>query len=76
MSNSTKATAKRNKKVDPTSKEALLASATAIQKAEGIGFVKAMIRARKAAGLVPANLGKERLSKKAQAALAAQAATA
>lgn len=74
---STKSTSKRNaKKVDPTSKEALLASATAIQEAEGIGFVKAMIRARKAAGLVSPNLGKVRLSKKAQAALAAQAASA
>lgn len=65
---------RRNRRA-PT-KENITARAVEIQEADGIGFVKALIRARKEFGLVSPNVGKPRLSKKEQAALEAAGASA
>jgi hypothetical protein len=74
-----KTASKRNSKgkvaAAPT-KEQIIERATAIQTEQNVGFVKALIRARKEFGIVSANVGKPRLSKKAQAALAAEGAAA
>ncbi len=62
--------------VVPT-QDQIKARATEIMEEAGVGFVKAAIYARREFGLVPKNLGKVRLGKKAAAkAAAAAAATA
>ena len=66
---------RRTRRPAPT-KENILARALEIQEQDEVGFVKAMIRARKEFGLVSPNVGKPRLSKKEQAAQEAAAASA
>lgn len=66
---------RKAKALEPT-KENILARTLEIQERDGVGFVKAQIRARKEFGLVSPNLGKPRLSKKERAAQEATAETA
>ena len=48
-------------------KENIQARATAIMTEQNVGFVKALIRARKEFGIVSANVGKVRLTRKERA---------
>lgn len=68
----TNTTAKRNSRKPKTAGD-VVPTASAIAE---FGYVRALIRARNAAGFVSPNQGIVRLGKKAAAALAAEAATA